>query len=165
MSMIVGYRLLGPQDEVVAAWGGVWGQCPGLPAWLDLPSGDRVGAPALDQDYQGCRLVAWEMEEPPPPVPEAISDRQFAQVLALRGIITRAEAIAWAARGDLPEALANALAGLEDQDQLFAAEMLLSSATTYERHHPLVAVLAAELRPGGYSDAELNTLWAEGAGL
>lgn len=71
--MVVGYKLVGPSDEVLETWGGVWGQCPGLPAWLRLPSGDTVGAPSPDVEYQGCRLVLWEMEEPPVVVPSSCS--------------------------------------------------------------------------------------------
>lgn len=96
-------------------------------------------------------------------VPEVISDRQFAQQLAILGTITEAEAIAWAARGDLPETLEQAIATLPTEDGVqFSARMLLSSATTYERSHPMTATLGGVL---GYDAAELDDLWRAAAQL
>lgn len=95
----------------------------------------------------------------PEPVPNEISDRQFAQQLAILGTITQAEAIAWAARGELPTSLEAAISTLPS-DQRFAAEMLLSSATVYERSHPLVPMLAAVL---GYDGAQIDDLWRAAA--
>lgn len=95
------------------------------------------------------------------PVPASISDRQFAQQLAILGAISEAEAIAWAARGDLPAAIETAVLALPEGDR-FAARMLLSSATIYERAHPLVSALGAIL---SYDHAAFDTLWREAAAL
>lgn len=89
------------------------------------------------------------------PPPASISDRQFAQQLAVLGTISEAEALAWAARGELPDALEAAIAALPEPDR-FAARMLMSSATFYERSHPLVATLSARL---GYDAAALDAIW------
>ena len=97
----------------------------------------------------------------PEPVPQVISDRQFAQQLAVLGTITWEEAIAWAARGDLPPAMEAAVAALPEE-QRNPARMLLSSATTYERSHPLVPMLGATLE---YDAAELDDLWRAAAVL
>ncbi len=104
------------------------------------------------------------------PPPEVISDRQFAQALALDGIITQAEALAWAARGDLPEAMTDALTAIPEADgQRFGAHMLLAGATTFERHHPLTGVLGALLtnpetgQP--YDAAALDALWSRASAL
>ncbi len=102
--------------------------------------------------------------EPEPiaaPVPSSISDRQFAQQLAVLGTITEAEALAWAARGDLPAAIESAVDELPPEDR-FAARMLLSSATTYERAHPLVGTLGALL---GYDAEATDDLWRAAAAL
>ncbi len=88
-------------------------------------------------------------------VPTSISDRQFAQQLAILGTFTEAEALAWAARGDLPEAMETAVAALPEGDR-FAARMLLSSATSYERAHPLVPVLGGLL---GYDTDAIDDIW------
>lgn len=97
--------------------------------------------------------------EPEAPVPAAISDRQFAQQLAVLTKISEAEAEAWAARGELPATMLAAVAALPEGDR-FAARMLLSSATTYERGHPLVSSLGAILE---YDAAELDDLWRAAA--
>ncbi|ODT17924.1 MAG: hypothetical protein ABS35_24780 [Kaistia sp. SCN 65-12] len=97
----------------------------------------------------------------PAPAPPPISDRQFAQQLAILGTITEAEALAWAARGELPDAMEVAIAALPEE-QRFGARMLLSSATTYERSHPLVPMLGAIL---SYNEADLDDLWRAAAQL
>ena len=105
------------------------------------------------------------LSDPPPLVLPIVpvSDRQFAQVLAIDGKITQDEALAWAARGDLPDALENAIAQLpEAGGQRFAARMLLSAATSYDRAHPLVGMLGGLL---GYDTAALDDLWRRGAAL
>lgn len=125
-----------------------------------------------DESLAGSRLdPAWAGAEPilsiavvepePPAVPDAISDRQFAQQLAILGTITEAEALAWAARGELPEAMEVAIAALPEENR-FGARMLLSSATTYERAHPLVPLLGGLL---GYDEAETDDLWRAAVAL
>lgn len=98
---------------------------------------------------------------PLPPVPASISDRQFAQQLAVLGTITEAEALAWAARGDLPAALEAAVGALPEAER-FAARMLIAAATSYERSHPLVAELGGLM---GYSAHALDDLWRAAAQL
>ena len=80
---------------------------------------------------------------PPPPAPiPAISDRQFFQKLANDGLVTREEALAAVSTGALPAVLETYLAGLGPDDQ-FAARMLLSGATVFERAHPLTNAIGA----------------------
>ena len=113
--------------------------------------------------WNGAEIEVVEPPPLPPVIPEIISDRQFAQALALDGTITQDEALAWAARGDLPAALKAALAQIpETGGQRFAAQMLLSAATTYERGHPLVPVLGALL---GKDAAALDDIWTRAEAL
>lgn len=105
--------------------------------------------------WNGSDVEPYEPPPAPSPVPAVISDRQFAQQLAVLGTITEAEALAWAARGELPDAMEAAIAALPESDR-FGARMLLASATTYERAHPLVAQLGALLE---YDAADLDDLW------
>lgn len=109
----------------------------------------------------GESVFAEDLPPLPPSVPETISDRQFAQQLAVLGTITWEEGIAWAARGDLPPAMEAAVAALPEE-QRNPARMLLSSVTTYERSHPLVPMLGAILE---YDAAELDDLWRAAAVL
>jgi hypothetical protein len=71
-------------------------------------------------------------------VPKDVTDRQFAQGLALAGLITKDEAEAWSFRGVLPDAVAAFVKALPEEDQ-FGATMLLGGATTFERENPMVA--------------------------
>ncbi|UYW34490.1 hypothetical protein [Methylorubrum extorquens] len=126
----------------------------------------RFGRFDLTKALAECRRLA----SLPPPPPEVISDRQFAQALALAGTISEAEALAWAARGELPEAMEDALALIPEADgRRFGARMMLAGATTFERSHPLTGQLGGLLinpatgKP--YDAAALDTLWAEAATL
>lgn len=108
--------------------------------------------------------------EPLPVAVPAISDRQFAQALALAGTITEAEALAWAARGELPQAMEDALDQIPDTDgQRFGARMMLAAATSYERSHPLTEQLGGLLTNPAtgkpYDAAALDALWSRAAAL
>lgn len=139
------------------------GDYPDEVAWIERATGRIV---AGDESLAGARLdPVWAggaavlsvsgVTPPAEPVPASISDRQFAQQLAVLGTITETEALAWAARGELPDAIEGAIAALPEE-QRFSARMLLASATTYERSHPLVGALADLL---GYDAAEIDDLW------
>lgn len=93
------------------------------------------------------------------PVPRTISDRQFAQQLAVLGAISEAEALAFAARGDLPAAIEAAIMTMPESER-FAARMLIAAATSYERDHPLVSALGGLL---GYSSSAVDDLWRAAA--
>jgi hypothetical protein len=96
-----------------------------------------------------------------PASPLVVSDRQFFQVLAQAGAITPDEALAAVMTGTLPGRIEAAVAGLPEAER-FAARMLLSGATTFERGHPMVARLGAAL---GYDAAALDALWRQAASL
>lgn len=70
---LVGYKLIDARTlDIVDQWGGVAGQCPGIPTSIRLPSGDDVCAPHLDTEYNGYVLVAWEIVDPDPAAPLTI---------------------------------------------------------------------------------------------
>lgn len=143
-----------------------------LPAEIVAGSIERETGRIVDGDESlaGVRLdPAWAGAEPelqllvvepePEPVPAAISDRQFAQQLAVLGTISEDEALAWAARGELPEAMETAIVALPEEAR-FGARMLLSSATTYERARPLVPILGGLL---GYDADAVDDIWCAAA--
>ncbi|KQQ04569.1 hypothetical protein ASF59_02080 [Methylobacterium sp. Leaf121] len=142
------------------------------------------------RDDQGRKLTLYTIEdgEPHPDLPDgwsfepadatplwtapanAISDRQFAQALALAGTISEVEALAWAARGDLPAAMEAALAKIpEAGGHRFGARMMLAGATTFERSHPLTDQLGNLLTNPAtgkpYDAAALDALWSRAAAL
>jgi hypothetical protein len=92
-----------------------------------------------------------------PDVPAIISDRQFFQNLALRGVITQAEALAAVGPGTIPPAMAAFVAQLPQADQ-FAANMLLTGATEFNRYHPIVPVFGQLF---GWSGADIDLFWTE----
>jgi hypothetical protein len=124
-----------------------------------VPAGKIAIGNELVDDAGTPRRVWTLIDAPPAPVPEEISNRQFAQQLAIDGTITEAEALAWAARGDLPAAMEAAVLLLPIEQQ-FAARMLLASAKTYQRSHWLVPVLGALL---DYDSPALDAVWRAAA--
>lgn len=126
----------------------------------EIPPGKRsVGSEIVNQ--AGVPVRQHTFVDILEPVPEVISDRQFAEELANRGAISRDEAIAWASKGDLPATLTAALADLPE-DIKFKATMLLSSATTYERSHPMTATVGGLL---WYEADDLDSIWRAAAKL
>ncbi len=112
-------------------------------------------AALAERDALAAQLAALQA------APSAISDRQFFQALAQAGAITPDEALAAVMTGRLPAAIEAAVSSLPE-DQQFAARMLLSGATTFERGHPMVTQLGAAL---GYDDAALDVLWKSASAL
>lgn len=105
---------------------------------------------------------AAEANAPPPPVPASISDRQFFQQLAVQGIITRQEAKDAVKTGAIPAEMQAIVNGMANEDDRFAAEMLLSGATEFLRNHPLVAAFAAAK---GWTSAQVDNLFRAASAL
>lgn len=101
-------------------------------------------------------------DAPPPSVPDSISDRQFAHALALSGLLTETEALAWVKVGEVPAALQSVVDAIPDNDTRFSANMLLGGATVFERNHPMVGVLASGL---AMSPEQIDEIWRLGASL
>lgn len=95
-------------------------------------------------------------------VPAQISDRQFFQQAALLGIITQDEAIAAVATGAIPAMLKNIVDGVADESARFAATMLLSGATVFERAHPMTEAVGASL---GWTSAQIDQFFIRAAAL
>ena len=115
---------------------------------------DDIGPPP-SADYL---LVdgAWQAPpSPPQPVPETISDRQFAQGLAKQGLITTAEALAWVGPGALPAAMVAFLDGLPAAER-FDAEIILTGATEFCRSYPLTAAFG---QATGMDSTALDDFW------
>ncbi len=110
----------------------------------------------VERDGLAGQLAA--REAPAAELP-AISDRQFFQALAQAGAITADEALAAVMTGRLPAAIEAAVSALPAAER-FAARMLLSGATAFERGHPMVARLGAAI---GYDAAALDALWQAAA--
>ena len=90
--------------------------------------------------------------------PSVISDRQFAQGLAARELITRGEALAFVQTGALPVLLANFLASVVDESKRFEINMLLSGAKEFRRDHPLASAIAEW---AGMDAAAFDAFWSQ----
>lgn len=105
---------------------------------------------------------------PPPPQPEVfvppmiISDRQFFQQAAIDGYITQADALAAVQTGFIPLPLQSIVDQIVDPNEQFAAEMLLSGATTIYRDHPLVAQIGAAF---GMTSDQIDTFFTNAMAL
>lgn len=123
-------------------------------------------------DVDGGGVLAWRAEKgdeaaipyqsPPAPVPQSISDRQFAHALWQNELITFEEAMAFVQTGTIPEALAAAINEIPDEATRKSTMLLVAGAIEYRRSSPAVAVLASVL---GWNDAEVDALWTLGASL
>lgn len=158
--------------------------------WADLPDGSRV-SPAQDgwalRGYELKTIVAAdpvpegfvvqsqslqivdgvpkfvnELAAATPYVPPSITRRQFFQVLAIREIITRQEALDAVATGAIPAAMEDLIAMLADDDLQWNARMVISGAKDFERGNWFVQVFG-QLR--NMTPAEIDALWIDGDAL
>lgn len=135
------------------------------------------GVITLQDDGDGPYIAAWNhpthpqpteaelaavTEPPPPPVPQSISDRQFFQMAAVAQIITQAEALAAVQVGTIPAVLQTIVDGIPDPDEKFAATMILSGATQFERTHPLTEAVGGYL---GWTSEQIDQFFVSAAGL
>lgn len=95
--------------------------------------------------------------EPEPYVPPSISDRQFFQVLAKRGLITKEEARAAVRTGTLPQ-IFEVFVELMPEEEQFDTLMLLEGATEFRRDHPIVDSFAIGF---GMTPKDIDQLWIE----
>ncbi|WP_342714455.1 hypothetical protein AAFG22_14865 [Bradyrhizobium sp. B024] len=97
---------------------------------------------------------------PPPPVPSSVSDRQFFQQLAVEGIITQDDALASNAAVIPPPLLA--IIDAMPESQQFAAKMLVSGATVFQRNHPMTVAIGAAY---GWDSAQIDAFFRSAAAL
>lgn len=122
---IVGFKLVDADNNVYKQWGGIWGQCPALPNPIFLPNGLHVYSPSLDVDYDGYKLVVWEMEEPAPTVPAFVTPRQVRLLLLQQNLLADVEAM------------------IAQQDE--ATKITWEYAIEFRRDDPLLNNLAVQL--------------------
>lgn len=80
----------------------------------------------------------------------------FAVAAFAAGLITEAEAEAWAGGASLPQIIANAFAQIEDPTQRLAARIEALTTPTIRRGNPLLMMLQATL---GLTDAQVDALF------
>jgi hypothetical protein len=121
--------------------------------------GEEFATLAKDNVDLRQQLAEPKNEDPLPVLSvKEISDRQFAQGLAIAGLITEAEALAWVKTGELPLAVEGFVSTLPEKEA-FSARMILSGATMFDRTHPLAMAFAAA------TGLDLEQFWAVCAAL
>lgn len=145
---LIGYQLIEVETgNVIQEWRG--GFVNGnvvretVPNTIVLPNGNIVCAPDVAANYNGYMLTELFVE--PPVIIPVISDRQFFQQAAIAGMITQEEALAAVKTGAVPAILQAIIDQIQDPVQNFAATMLISGATEFERTHPMVSLIGAAL--------------------
>lgn len=113
--------------------------------------------------WRGGKLVEIESAPDPVPQPLVITDSQFFTQLALDGFISKDEAEA-TSDGTMPALIMEALDTIKNQDDRFKARMLVKNARTFERDHPLVA-LVAQHPALQWNAARLDKLWMDASKL
>lgn len=115
-------------------------------------------------------LAEWEADgntiapyvEPPKPVPDEISRRQFFQQLANDEIISRDEALAALQTGVIPSPLLAIINALPDEDSRFSAKMLVIGASVFNRTNPLSEIVRQSLN---WTVARRDSFWADASAL
>lgn len=88
-----------------------------------------------------------------------ISSRQFFQLLAVRGIITEAEALAAVRIGKIPEQI-DVLIDQLPEDSRFSARMLISGASSLSRQHPLTETIRVLF---SWDESQTDQFWRDAA--
>lgn len=117
-------------------------------------------ATASEQQKAAAQEVIDSFDVSATPVPQSISDRQFFQQLAIVGIITTDQALASNA-AVIPAPLLTIIDAMP-ADQQFAAKMLVSGATVFERSHPMTIAIGAAY---GWSAAQIDDFFRAAATL
>jgi hypothetical protein len=128
-----------------------------IPNPMQLPNGDQVhgASPGWTNGTYQLVEISWEEPDPPVPVPEIISNRQFYQALTADSTITKDEALNAVKTGALPLSMQQALDAMPP-DRQFNAEMMMSGATAFERSHPGTIELMTAL---GFNAQQTDDLW------
>lgn len=122
---------------------------------------DRIVSAPRGWRWDGARLVAVLVPQAAP-VPVSVSRRQLAQALAETGAVTWEEATAWSSGGTLPAALKQPVDGIADVRARSRVILMLGAAASFERTHPMTAMLGKSL---GWSGSRLDDLWIYAASL
>lgn len=91
--MLVGYKLLDSDNNIISTWGGTWGQTPSIPNPLFLPDGGVIHAPSPDVEYDGYMLIEWHMETAPAVVPHSVTARQLRLLFLQQDLLDDVEAL------------------------------------------------------------------------
>lgn len=139
-----------------------------LTAGAEIRRDDGATIPADKRNADYREYLSWVEKggvpdpyvPPPAPVAQEISDRQFFQQLAVIGVISEEEALASNA-AVIPAPLLAIIEGLP-QEQRFAAKMIVSGATTFQRSHPMTLAIGSAY---GWKSGQIDAFFNAAAAL
>lgn len=122
-------------------------------------------ADAEMQDIWGALNAAENVPDaavPPAPVPQSVTDIQFALACVASGLMTAQEAEDWVGAGVLPSAVTSAISAITDPQTLAAVRIRIRGARVIERSNLVIDLLQANL---GLSAAQVDAVFVSAAGL
>jgi hypothetical protein len=130
----------------------------------DYRANENITSIAAYQDVIVAFNAAKTVEDAKPTlqVVNPLSIRQFYQVLAVRGLIAKAEALSALKNGILPQLLQTFVDGISDADKNWTTAMFLIGSNSFSKDHPVVVELIASK---GWSKTQVDDLWQFGATL
>lgn len=99
---------------------------------------------------------------PPTPVPQSVTDIQFALACVASGLMTAQEAEDWVGAGVLPSAVTSAISAITDQQTLAAVRIRIRGARVIERSNLVIDLLQQHL---GLSAAQVDAVFVTAAAL
>lgn len=139
---IIGYNLVEVQSgNVIQGWGGIPGQCPGIPNPIHLPEGTLIYGPNVDVEYNGYKLIP--IYSGSDPVPASLTPRQIRLFLLSQGLLDNVESL------------------VKQSDR--ATQITWEWATEFRRDNPILLALAAQL--GLTDDKQIDDMFIAAAKL
>lgn len=99
---------------------------------------------------------------PPPPVPQSVTDIQFALACVSAGLMTAQEAEDWVGAGVLPSGVTAALAAITDPQTLAAVRIRIRGARVIERSNLVIDLLQQHL---GLTSQQVDAVFVAAAAL
>ena len=99
---------------------------------------------------------------PPAPVPQSVTDIQFALACVASGLMTAQEAEDWVGAGVLPSSVTAALSAITDPQTLAAVRIRIRGARVIERSNLVIDLLQQHL---GLTSQQVDAVFVLAAGL
>jgi len=128
------------------------------PGWVRMTPGDYAAYRSQHEPAQEAWLAA--LSASPSPVPQEVSIRQLLAALAAGGWITRADALAAARTGALPETLGAAVTAGMAEDEAFEVQLAWAAMYVADRASRFWSIVVAR---GIATEAQLDDVFRDAA--
>ena len=132
-----------------------------LYGWIPFTARDGdAESQGIWDSFQGTSLP--DADPDPVPVPQSVTDIQFALASVTLGLMTAQEAEDWVGAGVLPAAVNAALAGVQDPQTLAAIRIRIRGARVIERNNSVIDLLRVSL---GLTEEQVDAIFVSAAAL